>query len=545
MTPHNPGHVPSSGPTASATKKLDDLLDGIVAEYQDRVAAGADPNLDEFLSRVPGEHRGALERSLRMIRAGTASAPRASRVLVPGVELGAYKLVREIGRGGMAIVFHAVQTDLRRPVALKVLRPGLAVEKSHVERFQREALAIARLQHPHIVQVHAVGETDGWHWIAMELIEGRNLAQAFVELTRVEPNAANWTADMLCAAAGIHSAPFAGLAYPQALAKLLAPVARAIGVAHEIGLVHRDVKPSNILVHKDGRALVADFGLAKGDGDPALSMSGEPVGTPYYMSPEQALLARTPVDRRTDVYSLGVTLYEGITGRRPFEGESTFAVLDAIRAHNPEPLTRYVPRISRDVDAVVEVAMAKEPSERYANAFDLAHDLDALTTEGVPQAAAKRGGEWSRFRRACRSARMGHSVDYRTRAHCLGWPLVHMHMGRRVPGTKPRVARGWIATGERAIGLLAMGGMAFGGFTFGGISAGLTSFGGIALGGFAWGGIAIGGLAWGGVAIGYLAMGGLAIGVYAVGGKVISMQGGGTHNENIEAIKNLMWRLFG
>jgi serine/threonine protein kinase len=528
-----------------AVPRLDDLLDAIVAEYQDRIASGGEPSLDEFLSRAPAEHRAALERTLRMIRAGTASAPRASRVLVPGVQLGAYKLVREIGRGGMAIVFHAVQADLRRPVALKVLRPGLAVEKSHVERFQREALAIARLQHPHIVQVHAVGETDGWHWIAMELIEGRNLAQVYVELARAEPDPSRWNARMLCDAAGIPSAPFADSSYPQALAQLLAPVARAIGVAHEIGLVHRDVKPSNILVHKDGRALVADFGLAKGDGDPALSLSGEPVGTPYYMSPEQALLARTPVDRRTDVYSLGVTLYEGLAGKRPFEGASTFAVLDAIRAHTPEPLSRYVPTISRDVDAVVEVAMAKEPDERYANAFDLAHDLDALATSGVPQAASRRGGEWSRFRRAYRSARMGHAVDYRTRAHLLGWPLVHMQMGRRLPGTKPRTARGWIATGERAIGLFALGGIALGGFTMGGISVGLTSFGGIALAGFAWGGVAIGGVAWGGLAFGYLAMGGFAVGAYAFGGKAISLLGHQSPNENIEALRSMMRKLFG
>ncbi len=526
-------------------EKLDDLLDRLVAEYQDRVAAGADPRVDDVLARAPVEHRAALERSLRMIQAGTASAPRASRVLVPGATLGAYKLVREIGRGGMAIVFHATQIDLRRSVALKVLRPGLAVERSHVERFQREALAIARLQHPHIVQVHAVGETDGWHWIAMEYVEGRNLAQIYVEMARVEPDPSRWTAEILCTAAGIPSAPFANLGYAQALAKLLAPVARAIGVAHEIGLVHRDVKPSNILVHKDGRALVADFGLAKGDGDPALSMSGEPVGTPYYMSPEQALLARTPVDRRTDVYSLGVTLYEGLAGRRPFEGASTFAVLDAIRAHNPEPLTRYVPKISRDVDAVVEVAMAKEPDQRYANAFDLAHDLDELATGGVTQAAMRRGGEWSRLLRAWRSAQLGHSVEYRTRKHLAGWPLVHMHLGRRMPGTPARTARGWIAMGERAIGLFAFGGIAMGGFTFGGISLGLASFGGIAAGGFAWGGVAIGGLAWGGIAIGYVAMGGVAAGVYAIGGKAFGLELSGSGNQTDEVMREIIRRFFG
>lgn len=523
--------------------KLDDLLDGLVAEYQDRVAAGGDPDPRAFLDRAPAEHRAALERSLRMIRAGTASAPRASRVLVPGVTLGAYRLVGEIGRGGMAIVFHAVQTDLRRPVALKVLRPGLAVERSHVERFQREALAIARLQHPHIVQVHAVGETDGWHWIAMEYVEGRNLAQAYVELAQREPDPSRWTAEMLCAACGIHAAPFAGLTHAQALAKLLAPVARAIGVAHEIGLVHRDVKPSNILVHKDGRALVADFGLAKGDGDPALSMSGEPVGTPYYMSPEQALLAHSPVDRRTDVYSLGVTLYEGLAGKRPFEGASTFAVLDAIRAHQPEPLVRHVPKIAREVECVVDVAMAKEPGERYANAFDLAHDLDQLVSGGVPNASARRGGEWSRFRRALSAANRGHAVEYRTRAQLFGLPLVHTHLGRRVPGTKPRVARGWIASGERAFGVVAMGGIACGGLACGGIAVGLVGFGGIAAGAFAWGGVAIGGIAWGGIAVGYLAMGGIAAGVYAVGGKAFGLVGAG--KEANEVLRQFGQRWFG
>jgi len=501
---------------------LDDLLDRIVSEYQDRVAGGGDPALETFLQRAPAEHRPALERSLRMIRAGTATAPRASRVLVPGTQLGAYRLVREIGRGGMSIVFLATQVDLRRPVALKVLRPGLAVEGSHVERFRREALSIARLQHPHIVQVHAVGETDGWHWIAMEFVEGKNLAQVYTELAQIEPKPALWTAPMLCAAAGIPSAPFAGLGYAQALCRLLAPVTRAIGVAHEIGLVHRDVKPSNILVHKDGRALVADFGLAKGDGDPGLSLTGEPVGTPYYMSPEQAQLAIRPVDQRTDVYSLGVTLYEGLTARRPFEGTNVFAVLDAIRTHQPAPMAQFVPKVAREVEAVVEQAMAKEPGERYANAFDLAHDLDALATGDAPQAAARRGTEWMRLRRAFRAARKGHTVEYRTRAHLLGWPLIHMHMGPSRGGGM-RTARGWIASGERAIGFLAVGALSFGVFAMGALSVGIFSFGGLAVGGMAWGGIAIGGLTMGGVSIGYAAFGGLAYGVYAYGGMAYSL----------------------
>ncbi len=521
----------------------DDLLDRIVAEYQDRVAAGGDTDPARFLSRAPAAHREALGRCLRMMRAGAATAPRASRVLAPGVQLGAYRLVREIGRGGMAIVYLATQVDLRRPVALKVLRPGLSTEQSHVERFQREALSIARLQHPHIVQVHAVGETDGWHWIAMEFVEGRNLAQVFAHLAETQPDPARWTAESLSAAAGIPSAPFAGLDYAQALCKLLAPVARAIGVAHEIGLVHRDVKPSNILIHKDGRALIADFGLAKGDGDPGLSLTGEPIGTPYYMSPEQAQLASRPVDRRTDVYSLGVTLYEGLTGHRPFEGTNTFAVLDAIRSREPEPLTRYLRRAPRDVEAVVEHAMAKDAQDRYGSALDLGQDLDALAQGLVPVADSRRGGEMQRFQRAWRAARLGQPTEFRSRRHLLGLPLVHIHMGPRPLG-RMRTARGWFAVGERAIGGLACGAMSCGLVAFGGMAAGLVSWGGLSLGlGIAFGGIALGGFAFGGIAIGYLAFGGVAVGMYAIGGLPLGQHlfGGGQHDQSAIDFLRRLW----
>jgi tRNA A-37 threonylcarbamoyl transferase component Bud32 len=245
------------------------------------------------------------------------------------VHIAGYQLVREIGRGGMSIVFLAQQLDLKRPVALKVLRPGLAVEAQHVERFQREAMSIARLQHPHIVQVYAVGETDGWHWLAMEYVEGKNLAQIYAELAGRERDPRSWTGKSLAAALGARTLEWQSKSLAAALCELLAPVARAIGVAHEIGLVHRDVKPSNILIHKDGRALIADFGLAKGDGDPGLSMTGEPIGTPYYMSPEQALMASARVDARTDVYSLGVTLYEGT--ERPPPVRRCFAARSARR----------------------------------------------------------------------------------------------------------------------------------------------------------------------------------------------------------------------
>jgi serine/threonine protein kinase len=504
------------------TKSNEDLLDRLVGEYSDRLARGTEARSDDLLAQVGPEHREALERCFRMVKAGLASAPRASRALLPGTQLGNYKLVREIGRGGMSIVFLAEQLDLRRPVALKVLRPGLAVEAQHVERFQREAMSIARLQHPHIVQVYAVGENDGWHWLAMEYVEGENLAQIYARLVAAERDPSRWTVESFAQAAGQRATSAEARSYASALCALLAPVARAVGVAHEIGLVHRDIKPSNILVHKDGRALIADFGLAKGDGDPGLSLTGEPIGTPYYMSPEQALLAsHAHVDKRTDVYSLGVTLYEGLTGRRPFEGDSPLAVLDAIRSQVPPTIHHFVPKCDREVELVVERAMSPAREDRYANAFDLAHDLDAIVTGAATVAGARHGGEWQRYRRARAAARRGQPMEYRTRGEFLGLPWVHIVYGRTAPGQKRRMAKGWFASGEFARGVFACGGIAQGLFAFGGLAMGGFTIGGATLGLGGWGGFAAGLIAYGGVSVGYVAVGGVAAGEYATGGAAV------------------------
>lgn len=495
----------------------DDLLDRLVGEFSDRLAAGGEPDEGELASQVPAEQRETLLRCLRMVRAGLVAAPRGTDALVPGSELEGFRILREIGRGGMAVVYLAEEPALQRRVALKVLRPGLALDSRHVERFQREAMAVGSVQHAHIVQVHAVGESRGYHWLAMEYVPGPTLAEVLVELEAQDA----WTAADLARVSGVAAlAEHPG--YEQAVCTLLAPVGRALATAHELGMVHRDVKPSNILIHPDGRALIADFGLAKGRGDPGLSLSGQPVGTPYYMSPEQAELSARPVDQRSDVYSMGVTLYEALSGRRPFEGESVLAVLDAIRHGAPESLRVVAPRCTRDAEAVVRRAMAFEAAERYGTAIELSAELTALAEGRVTQARAQEGGALRRALRGLQNVAGGRARDYRSARTFLGLPLVHICAGPRRPGQRARVAKGWLAAGDVALGGITFGGLSIGLVSFGGAGLGLLAgFGGFATGLVSFGGFALGGFPLGGLAVGFSAIGGMAVGHYAMGGDAL------------------------
>src|SRR5262245_50148552 len=204
-------------------RDLDDRLDRLVGEYSDLVAAGRGPSKQAFLERVPAEARAGLERCLKMIDAGLASAPGAALPLAPGLALGRYRLVRELGRGGMALVWLAQDTGLARPVALKLLRPGLALERAHVDRFRREALAIARIRHANIVQIHDVGADRGFHFLAMEYVEGPSLARV---LEALGPRSARrWSAEELARAAGIPALAARGRTLEHALAALLRPLA--------------------------------------------------------------------------------------------------------------------------------------------------------------------------------------------------------------------------------------------------------------------------------------------------------------------------------
>ncbi len=504
---------------------IDDYLDELVARYADELERGTAGPRRAYLDEVPPEVRPGLERCLKMIETGSARMPSLAQPLHAGLALGGYELVRELGRGGMGLVWLALDSELRRPVALKLLRPGLAIEEKHTTRFRREALAIASLRHPNIVQIYGTGEAHGYHYLAMEFIEGPSLATVLEALPRDRAR----TADDLARATAVPSFARPGVSYEMAIAELVAPVAEALGFAHDAGLVHRDIKPSNILLRADGTAVLADFGLAKGDEDPALSLTGDPIGTPFYMSPEQAYVSGSKrIDHRTDIYSLGVTLFEALSGERPFRGDSFLEVIESIRSTIPPSVRALAPTTTRNASAVVDRAMRREPEERYVDARALHQDLLSVAAGQPTDALAETGNVFRRLWLFLRMMTSGLPFEYRSPYTLFGWPLAHIITGRRPHNTPMRVAKGWVAIGDVAYGLFAsgvfsvgavsLGAMSIGGFTCAGMGMGGFVFAGLGVGLLTFCGISLGVIAIGGMAIGYIALGGASWGVYAAGG---------------------------
>ncbi len=299
--------------------------------------------------------------------------------------LGEFHLKERLGGGGMGVVYRAVQESLDREVALKLIRPEHLYFPGSRQRFKRETEVVARLKHPGIVPIFTVGEEKGLPYFAMELVEGRTLAEWIQEfqkgdIEKLDPSKLG----------------FRGMKdWGDACAEIARQVAMALHHAHERGVVHRDVKPSNIILTPDGRAQLLDFGLAMGQGSAAVTRSGSQPGTMAYMSPEQ--IRGEAVDARTDIYSLGATLYELLALVPPFELGSDEEIRKRIQEAKPRRLRDLNPRVPRDLAIVVATAMAPETERRYASAAALAADLENVHRK-MP-IAARAAGPWIRTKR--------------------------------------------------------------------------------------------------------------------------------------------------
>lgn len=297
------------------------------------------------------------------------------RMTIPG-----YEVLGVLGRGGMGIVYRARQVKLSRLVALKMIRSGAYAGSAELERFRTEALAAARLQHPNIVQIHEVGEHGNLPFFSLEYIEGGTLGQRL-----------------------------AGTPLPaREAAELAETLARAMHYAHQRGVVHRDLKPANVLLTPAGQPKIADFGLAKRlDLDEGQTHTGQVMGTPSYMAPEQATGNVKDTGPATDVYALGAILYEMLTGRPPFKGASTLETLEQVRSQEPLPPSRLLPKVPRDLDVICLKCLEKDAAKRYASAAELADDLRCFLAGEPIRARAignlRRAAKWARRRPALAS----------------------------------------------------------------------------------------------------------------------------------------------
>ncbi len=388
--------------TPAPAEAADPVLAELVEEITDRLQAGEAVDPEALAARHPdkAEELRRLLPALRMLataggsRDGPAPGANAAEVgdaLEPRV-LGDFRIVREVGRGGMGVVYEAEQVSLGRRVALKVLPFAATMDPRQLQRFRNEAQAAACLHHTNIVPVYFVGEAHGVHFYAMQFIDGRTVAAVIDELRRQE----NLTL------AG--SSP-PGRDYFRTVARWGCEAAEALDHAHQVGVVHRDVKPANLLVDDaDGKVWVTDFGLAQlGQGDAGLTLTGDLVGTLRYMSPEQALARRVVIDHRTDVYSLGATLYELLTLRPAFTGADRQELLRQVAFEEPVAPRRLRRSVPRELETVVLKAMEKSPADRYATAQELADDLRRWLEDRPIRARrpglARRAVKWSRRHR--------------------------------------------------------------------------------------------------------------------------------------------------
>ena len=343
-------------------------VEDVVDAFAEAWYAGENPDPNRFASALPkheSEIKNRIESFLSVVRGlsrfgdhgdpNSTDSSTTKSESAPQRVLGDFRILREIGRGGMGVVYEALQISLNRRVALKVLPQSLSWSEKAVKKFHREAEAGGRQTHPGIVAVHAVGTHEGIHYIAHELVEGGHTLADHIEKLRSEEHLP--------------------VGYYRKVARIVARVAEALDHAHRAGVIHRDVKPSNILLNENGRPKITDFGLARLEGGLDLTRTGDLAGTVYYMSPEQVSIKRIEIDARTDVFSLGVTLFELLTLSLPFEGRTTQEVMKRIQVHDPQDPRKISSRVPRDLSVICLKALEKQPEKRYASMADFAADL--------------------------------------------------------------------------------------------------------------------------------------------------------------------------
>jgi WD40 repeat protein len=349
-------------------------LDLIAAEYELRRRREPGLAVHEYLQRFP-QYRAELPQQIgrsTIASRDTPPRPTGPREEAPPEVVG-FEILGLLGRGGMGVVYKARQTGLNRLVALKMIPAGAGASPQTQARFRAEAVAAGRLQHPHIVQIHHIGEHRGQPYFSLELVEGGTLDQKLAGQPQPARDAAH----------------------------LVETLARAVHHAHRHGIIHRDLKPANILLSADGTPKISDFGLAKSlEEDGNQTRTGTILGTPGYMAPEQASGSLSAVGPAADIYALGVILYEMLTGRPPFCARTPLETLELVRTQEPVPPRRLQPATPRDLETICLQCLAKEPPKRYASALDLADDLSrfraGIPIRARPVHALERGWRWCR-----------------------------------------------------------------------------------------------------------------------------------------------------
>jgi serine/threonine protein kinase len=369
-----------------------------VNEYLRAVDEGKKPDVAGLMARyrdISVELRACLQ-GLAFVNTAAAEMG-AGEAEIPQQPLGDFKLVRQIGRGGMGIVYEATQLSLGRRVAVKVLSLAAAMDEKHLQRFKNEAQAAAQLHHTNIVPVYAVGCERGVHFYAMQLIDGQSVADMIEQL---QQNKIAETEDSMPTRT-LATARFGKRAdYYRMVARLGLQAAEALDYAHQLGVVHRDIKPANLMVDRRSNLWITDFGLAQFYNDTGLTRTGDLLGTLRYMSPEQASGKATVLDQRTDIYSLGMTLYELLTLQRPLEGKTHNELLyqiGMVEPRSPRSIDKSVPP---ELETIIAKATAKEAGERYVSARAMADDLQRFLTDkpilARPPTMWNRAAKWTR-----------------------------------------------------------------------------------------------------------------------------------------------------